>query len=236
MRYSLPENGFVFLVDKPYGWTSFQVVNKVRWILKRLTGIKKIKVGHAGTLDPLATGLLVLCVGRQTKNIAQYSGDDKTYLASIRMGYESASYDLEKKVIIREANPVFSDEKIEQLKSYFSGVIDQIPPGFSAKKVGGKRAYLSARAGEEVQLASNEVEIKKLEIDTQRWPVLEMDIVCSKGTYIRSLANDFGNAYGSGAILAALRRTQSGNYLLADAVKMSVIWEELKLRLEAISD
>lgn len=227
MSLKIPETGFVVLVDKPYGWTSFQVVNKTRWLLKKLTGIKKIKVGHAGTLDPLATGLMVLCVGKMTKQISLLTADEKIYQATACFGRWSPSFDLEKRTISTHPNPIFESDKLESCLAKFRGKQMQTAPIFSAKKVDGKRAYLSARAGEKVKIKANEIEIKSLEADCGNWPSVNLNVHCSKGTYIRSLVNDLGNCYGSNAVLTALRRTKSGDFNLADAVKIS----ELKAHL-----
>ncbi len=231
MKYTVPEDGFVLLIDKPYGWTSFQVVNKVRWLIKRKTGKKKVKVGHAGTLDPLATGLLILCVGKQTKNIATLTGQDKSYAASLRMGLWSPSYDLEKRVIPVGCTPQFNETQWQETLEQFRGIVNQRPPAFSAKRVKGKRAYEAARAGNIAPLKSQEVHILQLEAQANRWPNVDFQTSCSKGTYIRSLAHDIGIAYGSAAVLTALRRTHIGNFKVADAVSMTEISQHLNQKL-----
>jgi tRNA pseudouridine55 synthase len=209
--------GSTILVDKPLNWTSFDVVNKLRWNLKQKLGVKKIKVGHAGTLDPLATGLLILCIGKHTKTIEEMIGADKTYTGTFLVGKTTPSYDLES-----EYNEEFSishiDEVLlEKVRLSFLGEIDQVPPIFSAKQVDGKRAYDLARAGKEVVLKSNKVKISEFSIDASRFPEVDFKISCSKGTYIRSIAHDFGKALESGATLIALRRTASGDKSIEQA-------------------
>ena len=228
MKLSLPEEGITILIDKPYGWTSFQLVNKTRWLLKQLTGNKKIKVGHAGTLDPLATGLMVLCAGKMTKSIAELSGADKRYSASLLLGYWSPSYDLEKKLISVGCPPEYQEEKLNAVMDGFKGSIEQFPPIFSAKKVGGKKAYDLARDGKKIELAANNVNIKSLEITKNNWPNLELDVLCSKGTYIRSRCHDIGVKYGTAGVMAGLRRTESGNFNIDSAVKLPQLYEHLK--------
>ncbi|TXC85108.1 tRNA pseudouridine(55) synthase TruB [Luteibaculum oceani] len=231
MSLTLPETGFVVLVDKPYGWTSFQVVNKTRWLLKKLTGIKKIKVGHAGTLDPLATGLMVLCVGKMTKQISLLTADEKEYQATGCFGRWSPSFDLEKRTIETHPTPNFNAKQFENCIEKFRGKQLQKAPIFSAKKIDGKRAYLSARAGEKVEIKANEIEIFYLNADASKWPNVNLHIHCSKGTYIRSLVNDLGACYGTNAVLTALRRTRSGNYKLSEAVKISELKAHLASKL-----
>lgn len=209
--------GCTILVDKPYTWTSFDVVNKIRWNLKQRLGIKKIKVGHAGTLDPLATGLLIICIGKHTKLIDQIMGGEKTYTGTILLGKTTPSYDLE-----TEYNEVFSTEHItpemiEEIRKTFIGELQQIPPIFSAKQVEGKRAYDLARAGKEIVLKSNTVHISDFKVSTERFPEIDFEISCSKGTYIRSIAYDFGKALNSGGVLIALRRIRSGDLTIENS-------------------
>lgn len=217
-RVQIPEEGFVFLVDKPYGWTSFQVVNKVRWLLSRATGVKKSKVGHAGTLDPLATGLLVLCAGKKTKSIEAMLNSNKTYKGSGILGYQSPSYDLEKRVTEVSCNP-YSEEEVQQAANQFIGKIQQTPPVFSAKKVNGKKAYLLAREGKEVEMKKASIEIFSFEITEYNFPHFSFEVSCSKGTYIRSLVHDLGQALNTHAVMTALRRTQSGEFAITDSVQ-----------------
>jgi tRNA pseudouridine55 synthase len=203
--------GSTILVDKPLHWTSFDAVNKLRWHLRKRLGVKKLKVGHAGTLDPLATGLLVICIGKHTKLIEGLTSDSKTYTGTILVGKTTPSYDLE-----TEYNETFPTEHItpellEIVRASFIGVQQQVPPIFSAKQVDGKRAYDLARAGKEIVLKANTIEITDFKIDTTRFPEIDFEITCSKGTYIRSIAHDFGAKLNSGGTLIALRRTASGD-------------------------
>jgi tRNA pseudouridine55 synthase len=209
--------GSTILVDKPLGWTSFDVVNKLRWNLRQRLGVKKLKVGHAGTLDPLATGLLVICIGKHTKNIEGFVADSKTYTGTILLGKTTASYDLESPY--NEEFPISHIDAplLEQVRASFEGKQQQVPPIFSAKQVDGKRAYDLARAGLEVVLKPNDIEIFSMTIDAQRFPEIDFEISCSKGTYIRSIAHDFGKKCASGATLIALRRTRSGAFSIADS-------------------
>ena len=211
------QDGLTILVDKPYQWTSFDVVNKIRWNQKRSLGVKNVKVGHAGTLDPLATGLLVLCLGKHTKLIEGLTNDTKTYTGTFLLGKTTPSFDLE-----TEYNQTFETTHIdaallEKVRASFMGVQLQTPPIYSAKQVDGKRAYDFARAGKEVELKQSQVEITDFQIDTSRFPEIDFRISCSKGTYIRSIASDFGQRLGSGATLIALRRTQSGQFHIENA-------------------
>ena len=204
--------GTTILVDKPYGWTSFDVVNKIRWNLKRKLGIKKIKVGHAGTLDPLATGLLVLCIGKHTKLIESYTGAAKTYTGTFVLGKTTPSFDLETEYNQEFPIEHINEELMEAVRASFIGEQFQTPPVFSAKQIDGKRAYDYARSGKEVAMKQVKVFIESFEIDVARFPEIDFKIKCSKGTYIRSIANDFGLKLKSGAALIALRRTESGDF------------------------
>lgn len=209
--------GATILVDKPLGWTSFDVVNKLRWNLKRKTGKKKIKVGHAGTLDPLATGLLVICIGKHTKRIEELMVGTKTYTGKILLGKTTPSYDLETEY--NESFPTnhITAEMIQEVVQQFIGEQDQVPPIFSAKQIDGKRAYDLARAGKEVELKANKIMIENLKVDASNFPEISFEISCSKGTYIRSIAHDFGKKLNSGGTLIELRRTRSGNEKIEDA-------------------
>jgi tRNA pseudouridine55 synthase len=209
--------GSTILVDKPLGWTSFDVVNKLRWNLRQRLGVKKLKVGHAGTLDPLATGLLVICIGKHTKNIEGFVADSKTYTGTILLGKTTASYDLESPYNEEFSIAHIDAPLLEQVRASFEGKQQQVPPIFSAKQVDGKRAYDLARAGLEVVLKPNDIEIFSMTIDAQRFPEIDFEISCSKGTYIRSIAHDFGKKCASGATLIALRRTRSGAFSIADS-------------------
>lgn len=214
--YTLDElrDGAVFLVDKPIDWTSFQVVNKLRHYLTKKHKVKKLKVGHAGTLDPLATGLLVICVGKKTKEIEQYQGQVKTYTGIIQLGATTPSYDLETEIDQTYPTDHITPQLIDEVKAQLTGVIQQYPPVFSAVKVNGKRAYESARKGEAVEIKPREVTIHSFETDASNLPALQFKVICSKGTYIRSLAYDFGKLIQSGAYLTDLRRTQIGEFIL----------------------
>ncbi len=211
------KNGQVLLIDKPLNWTSFQVVNKLRWNIRQRFNLKKIKVGHAGTLDPLATGLLIICTGKQTKEIHTYQGQVKEYTGTITLGATTPSYDLE-----TEINETFSIEHItedllKETTKQFIGDIQQKPPIFSAIKKDGKRLYELARKGETTEINARTVTINEFEITNVDLPKVEFRVVCSKGTYIRSLAFDFGNALNSGAHLSVLRRTKIGDFSVDNA-------------------
>jgi len=216
MNYDF-QAGETLLVDKPLNWTSFDVVNKLRWNLKQKLGIKKFKVGHAGTLDPLASGLLIICTGKNTKKIDQFVLEDKTYTGTILLGKTTPSYDLETEYNQEFPIDHITPELLEEVRTSFLGEQDQVPPIFSAKQVDGKRAYDLARAGKEVVLKANKINITAFNIDASRFPEIDFQITCSKGTYIRSIANDFGQKLNSGAALIALRRTASGSFLIENA-------------------
>jgi tRNA pseudouridine55 synthase len=211
MEYSTPEEGRILLINKPLEWTSFDVVNKLRYKLK----IKKI--GHAGTLDPLATGLLIICTGKMTKRIEEFMGQEKEYTGKFILGSTTPSHDLETE--ISEATDIahITSQAIEDAVKPFIGNISQLPPMHSAIRVGGKRAYDYARKGKEIELKHRDVEIREFEITAINLPELSFRIVCSKGTYIRSIARDLGNALGVGAYLSELCRTRIGASLLKDA-------------------
>lgn len=209
--------GSTILVDKPLNWTSFDAVNKLRWNLKKRLGVKKIKVGHAGTLDPLATGLLVICIGKHTKLIEGLTNDSKTYTGTFLLGKTTPSYDLETEYNGTFDTSMLSDEEIESVRQSFLGEQDQVPPLFSAKQIDGKRAYELARKGIEKELKANRITITDFKVDTTRFPEIDFEVSCSKGTYIRSIANDFGKKLGCGATLIALRRTKSGDFDIQNA-------------------
>ena len=212
--------GEVLLINKPYQWTSFDVVNKIRCQLKYLYKIKKIKIGHAGTLDPLASGLLILCTGAFTKKIDTYQAYEKEYTGKFYLGATTPSSDLETAVDERFETSDITPSMIYEAAKSFLGEFDQMPPIFSAKKIGGERAYEYARRGEELVLAKRKIEIKEFEISGISMPEVSFRVVCSKGTYIRSLARDFGKLLGSGAYLSELCRTRIGVFLLADAMTL----------------
>lgn len=204
------QDGQTLVVDKPLNWTSFDVVNKLRWNLKQKLKVKKIKVGHAGTLDPLATGVLVICIGKHTKNVNELMVGEKTYTGKILLGKSTPSYDLESEYDHEFPIEHITEERMQEVRRSFIGEQDQIPPIFSAKQVDGKRAYHLARAGKEVVLKANRITISAFEIDTTNFPEIGFELSCSKGTYIRSVANDFGKKLNSGGTLIELRRTKSG--------------------------
>jgi tRNA pseudouridine55 synthase len=212
------QNGQVLLIDKPYQWTSFQAVNKVKWAIKKKFNLKKIKVGHAGTLDPLATGLLVICTGKFTKKISEFQSQVKEYTGTITLGATTPSYDLETE--INQTFPIdhITEEMIKTTTSKFIVLIQQTPPVFSALKKDGKRLYEYAREGKEVEIKSREIEITEFEITEIKFPNINFRIVCSKGTYIRSLAHNFGAALNSGSYLSALKRTKIGDFEVVEAI------------------
>ena len=211
------KKGQVLLIDKPLAWTSFQAVNKVRWHIKQRFKIKKIKVGHAGTLDPLASGLLIICTGKQTKEIHVYQGQVKEYTGSFTIGATTPSYDLETEIDHRFPTAHITNELIYETAQQFLGEIDQKPPIFSAIKKEGKRLYELARKGEATEIKSRKVTIDEFEITNINLPNIDFRVVCSKGTYIRSLAYDFGKALRSGGHLSALRRTKIGAFSVEKA-------------------
>lgn len=214
-------DGQIILIDKPLNWTSFQVVNKVRWLIRKNMGIKKIKVGHAGTLDPLATGLLIICCGKMTKQIARFQGQEKKYTGQFLLGATTPSYDLETSIDLRFPTEHIDQDLIEKTRHQFIGKIMQRPPVFSALKKDGKRLYDYARAGENVDIPKREVQINTFELDTSNFPTLSFKIDCSKGTYIRSIAHDFGQMLNSGAHLTELKRTQIGDFSLEKAISIT---------------
>ncbi|MBM3164521.1 MAG: tRNA pseudouridine(55) synthase TruB [Bacteroidetes bacterium] len=204
--------GTVMLVDKPYGWTSFDVVNKLRWHLKRALKVKKIKVGHAGTLDPLATGLLIICTGKQTKKVNVFMAQDKTYTGTFLLGKTTPSFDLETQYNATFPTDHITESALHEVSQSFLGEQHQIAPLYSAKQVNGKRAYLLAREGKHMELKSHAITIMKFITKANQFPEIDFEISCSKGTYIRAIAQEFGARLGSGATLIALKRTQSGEF------------------------
>ncbi|MDL2282381.1 tRNA pseudouridine(55) synthase TruB [Parabacteroides sp. OttesenSCG-928-G06] len=206
--------GEVIFMNKPYGWTSFDLVNRFRYKLSRKLNVKKIKVGHAGTLDPLATGVMILCTGRATKRIDEFQYQTKEYVAKVRLGATTPSFDLETEVDAEYPTQHITCEMVEQTLQSFVGTIQQIPPVFSACKVDGKRAYELARKGREVELKAKTLVIDEIELLSCTLPEITIRIVCSKGTYIRALARDIGEALQSGAHLVGLERTRIGEVTL----------------------
>jgi tRNA pseudouridine55 synthase len=221
------EEGEIIIIDKPLTWTSFNVVKKIEILIRKKFGLKKLKVGHAGTLDPLATGILVICTGRKTKEITLLQDTEKEYVATIEFGKTTPSYDLETKFNGEFPASHITVELIKEKLKNFTGEINQVPPIYSAKFIDGKRAYKFARKGIEMELKPNKIFVNELEILSFRNPILEIRIACSKGTYIRSFANDIGKALQSGAYLKALKRTISGNYKIKDAISIEEFQENL---------
>ena len=210
--------GEVLYFNKPLTWTSFDLVNKFRYKLSRKLKVKKIKVGHAGTLDPLATGVMIVCTGRATKRIDEFQYQTKEYVATLKLGETTPSFDLEKEIDAVYPTEHITRERVEEVLNSFVGTIQQIPPVFSACKVDGKRAYELARKGEEVELKSKTLVIDEMELLECNLPVIKIRVVCSKGTYIRALARDIGEALNSGAHLTALERTRVGDVRLEDCL------------------
>ena len=224
--------GQVILINKPLNWTSFQVVNKVRWLIKKNIKVKKIKVGHAGTLDPLATGLLILCCGKMTKEIEGFQGQEKTYSGTFQLGATTPSYDLETPIDQTFAIDHITPTLIEKSRQQFMGEIDQYPPVFSALKKEGKRLYEYARKGEEVDLPKRKVKISAFSLDPTMSPALSFKVSCSKGTYIRSLAHDFGKSLNSGAHLSSLCRDRIGDFHLKDAMSIETFEAKINQAFE----
>jgi tRNA pseudouridine55 synthase len=219
--------GEILLIDKPYRWTSFDVVNKIRWALKQKLGVKNIKVGHAGTLDPLATGLLIICTGKATKQIEQFMGAEKEYTGTILLGKSTPSYDLETEYNQEAPTEHITAELLDAARLSFIGEQLQTPPIFSAKKIDGKRAYDMAREGKTPEMRQNLVHIREFDIDTSEFPEVHFRISCSKGTYIRSIAHDFGVKLNSLGTLTALRRTRIGEFSVENAKQAEGIQKEI---------
>lgn len=222
------EAGEILLVNKPFTWTSFDVVGKMRSIIRQRTGLRKIKIGHAGTLDPLASGLLILCTGKFTKRIDEFQGLEKEYTGTFRLGATTPSFDLETPVdniypltSLTAGDELTSDTLIRDAANHFVTTFDQVPPQFSAIKVDGKRAYKSARQDINVEIKARQVTISAFEITRIELPDVEFRVICSKGTYIRSLARDFGLFLGCGAHLTELCRTRIGSFFLRDAYELA---------------
>lgn len=220
------EKGGVILLNKPYEWTSFQAVNKVKYLLKHYYDLKKVKIGHAGTLDPLATGLLILCIGKYTKKIEEYQAQEKEYTGTFYLGATTPCFDKEKEIDNYYPTEHITEEDIYKAAEHFLGEQEQVPPVFSALKVNGVRAYAFARENKDVELKSRKITIKEFEITRIAMPEVDFRIVCSKGTYIRSIARDFGSYLNSGAYLTALCRTRIGEYTLKQAQELEDIISE----------
>lgn len=221
------KEGEVLYFDKPLKWTSFAVVNKIRYHLCRKLGVKKLKVGHAGTLDPLATGVMIICTGKATKRIEEFQYHTKEYVATLQLGATTPSYDLEKEIDATYPTEHITREQVEETLKRFIGSIEQVPPAFSACKIDGERAYELARKGEEVNLKPKTLVIDEIELLECNLPEIKIRVVCSKGTYIRALARDIGEALDSGAHLTGLIRTRVGDVKLEDCVQVESFTEWL---------
>ncbi|HBS85818.1 MAG: tRNA pseudouridine(55) synthase TruB [Bacteroidetes bacterium GWF2_38_335] len=219
--------GKILLIDKQTDWTSFDVVNKIRNLLKKHLNIKKIKVGHAGTLDPLASGLMIVCTGKETKNIDNYQALTKEYITTISLDGTTPSFDRETEVTETFDTSFLTKDKIQECLDRFKGPIQQVPPAYSAKKVDGQRAYIKARKNQDVELKPVEIVINELDLIDFSNPLLTIRINCSKGTYVRSLARDIGKELGCGGYLTELKRTAIGQFLLNDAVTVKEFEEML---------
>lgn len=222
-------NGEVLLFDKDLDWTSFDLVSRVRNALYRKTGIKKLKVGHAGTLDPLATGLMILCTGKATKQIESLQLKEKEYIATLRLGATTPSFDMETEEDSENDYSSVSEELLKTILKKFEGEIKQVPPIFSAVKIKGKRAFEYARKGESPELQPKKIVIDKIEVISFRLPTVIIKVVCSKGTYIRSLARDIGMELKCGAYLTGLQRTRIGDFRLENAMTIDFFLENLNL-------
>jgi tRNA pseudouridine55 synthase len=223
--------GKLLLINKPIGWTSFQVVNKIRWLIKSTFDIKKIKVGHAGTLDPLAQGLLIICTGKLTKKIEEFQSAKKGYSGTFFIGATTPSFDLETKIDSKSSIKNIDEKKLHETSKKFLGKSKQIPPIYSAIKVKGKKLYDYARNGESVELKKREITIFKFIIKSINLPLVNFEIECSKGTYIRSIANDYGKELKVGAYLNKLIRTSIGDFLLKDALEI----KDFEMKIKKIS-
>lgn len=219
--------GQILLIDKPLNWTSFQAVNALKWGIRKKFDLKKIKIGHAGTLDPLATGLLIICTGKFTKRIPELQGQTKEYIGTITLGATTPSYDLE--TAVNETFPTahLTEELIQNATANFIGKIEQVPPIFSALKKDGKRLYEFAREGKKVAIKSRQIEIFEFEVTHITLPEVHFRVSCSKGTYIRSLAHDFGKKLQSGGHLSSLRRTKIGDYNVNNATSPNAFKENM---------
>jgi len=224
--------GATLLVDKPQGWTSFDVVNKIRFRLRKLTGIKRIKVGHAGTLDPMATGLLIICCGKFTKQLANFQGLSKEYTGIFRLGASTPSFDAETAIDHTFPYDHITNEALEKARQAFLGDIEQVPPMFSAIKVDGQPLYKRARKGEFIEIKARPVHIFDFELTETQLPDISFRLKCSKGTYVRSLAHDMGKILGSGAYLTKLRRTKIGDFSIDNAWNLENLIEQLDQMVE----
>lgn len=223
-----PVEGEIFYVDKPLRWTSFDVVKRIRGALSRRTGLKKLKVGHAGTLDPLATGVMTVVTGRATKQIEALQAHTKEYVATIRLGATTPSFDLETEIDAEYPWEHIDRPMVEEALKKFVGSIKQVPPAYSACKIDGKRAYKMARKGKEVNIKAKELVIDEIELLDMQMPVIVIRVVCSKGTYIRALARDIGEALGSGGHLTGLRRTRVGDVAVENCLSVEALMKHLE--------
>ncbi len=221
-------DGEILYIDKPLGWTSFNVVSRVRNSLSRRMGIRRLKVGHAGTLDPLATGVMIVCTGRATKRIDQLQAGVKEYIATIALGATTPSFDLETEIDATYPTGHITEELVRHTLGRFVGTIEQVPPAYSACKVDGKRAYALARKGKDVELKPKILVIDSIELLSFAPDSIEVRVVCGKGTYIRALARDIGQALGSGAHLTALRRTRVGDALIDNCLTVDQVAELIR--------
>ena len=222
------KEGKLLLIDKPLKWSSFQVVNKLRWEIKKTFDIKKIKVGHAGTLDPLATGLLLVCTGKMTKQIQELQDQKKVYSGTMTLGSTTPSYDLETDINQKFSTDHICENILRETTKQFIGEIDQYPPLYSAIKKDGKRLYEYARLGQDIDIKPRKIFIESFNITKFQYQKVDFEVQCGKGTYIRSLANDFGKALNSGAHLSSLRRTKIGDFSINDAIEINEFVESLK--------
>jgi tRNA pseudouridine55 synthase len=220
-------DGQILLINKPLGWTSFDVVKKIKNLIRTKYSLKKLKVGHAGTLDPLASGLLIVCTGKFTKRISELQGQAKVYTGDITLGGTTPSYDLETEIDTKFETNHISETLIKETTAQFIGEIEQKPPIFSALKRGGERLYKKARRGESFEIEARKVSMHSFDITIIEMPKVSFEIKCSKGTYIRSIAHDFGVALNSGAHLSKLCRTSIGDYQLTDALDVSDFGKQL---------
>lgn len=232
------KKGEVLFFDKPLGWTSFKVVGHARYHICQRIGAKKLKVGHAGTLDPLATGVVIVCTGKATKRIEEFQAHTKEYVATLRLGATTPSFDLEKEIDATYPTDHITRELVEETLRQFVGSIEQVPPAFSACKVDGKRAYDLARKGREVELKPKTLVIDEIELLACELPDIRIRVVCSKGTYIRALARDIGVALHSGAHLTALERTRVGDVRLEDCLALDQVeaWVDAQELTPSVND
>lgn len=228
--------GEMLQIDKPHTWTSFDVVNLIRSFIRKQYGLKKLKVGHAGTLDPLATGLLIICTGKLTKKIDEYQGMDKTYVGSMKMGVSTPSYDGETAPDAHFDTSQLTNEELIETSRQFIGTIEQVPPIYSAIKIDGKRAFEHARKNKDVFLKSRKVQINAFELYHINLPNIDFSVTCSKGTYIRSLVHDFGKSLNNGAYLTDLRRTAIGEYTVANAFTLDHFKQKVLEQTDIIAE